>query len=354
MVINELNLFPNGRSQFVELKKICNIHFKPKQFPVNMKFYKLLVVTHDGYLITACDLEGKATPSSKGGDIFFVLSTETNSDGNMNIGNCHFAADASGTTTKHLPIGDIAPVGIALVYSPSKDSIKDLDLVMERPNTFGKTKIDARAEKKIRENLQDLVIVTSSSPYTYCKYFERFFSGYGSSSNSVLRDWAQLDASWDRSLSRCLPNDGLPVQSHFHPFQSSLFTYAPPSKGKENICHESTRFVVEEYQPRRKVPRTDFTEAFQCFITTEDKAIETSNMITSPSAYNNMLRKLIESFQSSRSSSTSKVRETSEATLTETVDIFADHSGIFLVRFLRRFCFLGYLKVNCKSAKDYL
>ena len=328
MIINEANLYPNGGYQFVELKKVCEIHFKPKQFPVTMKFYKLLFISHDGFLLVACTLEGKAVVNSKAGDIFYVLSRDTTADGNMDYHKCNFPADNNGVTDKRLPIGDAAPVGIALVYSPSQDTIKDLDLVEDRPGLFGKTKIDSRAEKKIRENLMDLIIVTASSPYTHCKYFERFYSGYDSASFSVLRDWAQLDITTERSLSRCRPKDSLPIRSHFYPFQSTLFLYATPSKGKENVCDDAVRFNVEEKQPPRKVPRRDFTESYQCSITTEDAAIERSNMITSPLAYNRMLRETILSRKAPR------VDRHNDEPLGERVDqgscandAFPDHNG---------------------------
>lgn len=78
--INELNIFPSGGQQFVELIRICKKD-PQKVFDVAMEdskkrsVYKLIFLTHDGYLIGVCDLGGKAK-SRHGFHDFYTIGVE--------------------------------------------------------------------------------------------------------------------------------------------------------------------------------------------------------------------------------------------------------------------------------------
>ena len=69
LLFNEVNLFPDGTGQFLELKKICE-GSPDKAFGVRrMDKYKILFVSNEGYLVTVCKLEGSGMKVES--DFFF-------------------------------------------------------------------------------------------------------------------------------------------------------------------------------------------------------------------------------------------------------------------------------------------
>ena len=206
--------------------------------------------------------------------------------------NCKFASDYAPTSAKRFPTGDVAPVGIMLVHNEKESVLQDLDLgnsgTASNPQ-WKKVKISTGG--KIMNYLQDMVIVTTSSPYTECVYFRNFYSGYRPGERTILRDWGKMtEDSNDRSLSRCpTPEDNI---FQFRPFQADLFAIAQKSPGEQNNCNGAVKFYIEDSQPKRKRPRMDFLEkpGHECKVTTEDAYIESKNLITNPLTYATMLQ----------------------------------------------------------------
>ena len=257
--------------------------------------YKLAFISHDGYLVGVCDLKGKMK-SRSGPHLFFTIGGEHYHQGStrdMKIEDCTFAADYQhNTANNRFPVGDYAPIGLALIYnqSPTVLTAISLDKIADR---FKKVMIDAALKKKILQNLQDFIVYTSTSPYTDCSYFSQFYDQYNPASGLyIVRDWGQTDDDLDYSRSRC-SGPGEPQSITWLPFMPRSYYYAPASPNAPNQCEKSVYFVIEELQEPRATKRVDFGTTYSCTVTTSDGAIDSLNTITHPLIYATKLRELI-------------------------------------------------------------
>ena len=287
----------------MELIRICQKD-PQKVFDISMEdgkkrsLFKLIFLSHNGYLIGVCDLQGKSS-SRHGYHVFYTIGAELHLLGksrDMKIEDCTFAKDYEYPASHNrFPGGDYVPIGLGLVYSPSPSVISPISLDPVGTD-FKKVRIDFALKKKIVENLQDFIVYSSSSPYTHCKQFSDYYTKYNPNGDGyyIIRDWAQMDDNLDYSRSRC-PSPGETLSETWLPFRPHNYNYAPASPNSPNICEKSVQFLIEDMQQRRPIPKEDFEGENGCFIATEDNAIAMLNTITHPVSYSQQLRAAIQS-----------------------------------------------------------
>ena len=300
--INEINIYPSGSQQFLELIRICESD-PGKVYDVTMEdqkkkqsLYKLAFITHASELIGVCDLRGKAS-TRHSNFVFYTIGAEAyamNLEKDMSIQDCNFAADYFYTISKgRFPTGDVAPIGVALVYNQSPSVIAPISLDVAG-SSHKTVKIDMLLKKKIIENIQDFLVYSSSSPYSDCESFKEYYSEYNTASGYyIVRDWGQTEDQFDYGRSRC-PTPG--ASSAWLPFHSKEYFYAPSSPNRPNVCEKKVRFVIEEYQEKRLVPLKEYptpSSKFSCDILTEDNSIERLHTISDPIVYGEKLTSVI-------------------------------------------------------------
>ena len=288
VIISELNAYPPGGAQFIELMRVCTP--TPKNvFNVVMEGkYKLAFIDHSGFLIGVCALK-KLAYQRTGEYIFYVVGGDLLEHSDMHFRECEFATDADYYSSNLMPHANKAPVAVMLVHHP-KAKLQWLELKKESGNKL-KVPMTKTMQDLIIPNIVDMYVYTTSSPYTGCDHFQTYFDGYRKENNVVIRDWANTET--DLSLSRCNTAD-VAEQAKWDPMQPGLFSYAPKTPGNVNKCEKAHRFRIEDDQRPRIPPLAHYrtTSSFSCYVTTWDPFIESAHMITSPVSYSNALRDL--------------------------------------------------------------
>ena len=288
VIISELNVFPAGGSQYVELMRVCTPSPKNVFNVVMGGKYKLAFIDHSGFLIGVCTLKKEAFRRS-GAYIFYVVGGSAVPEADMKFEECDFADDADYYSPNLMPYADKAPVAVALVYHP-RAKLQWLELKKEG-RRISKVPMTKDMQTLIIPNIVDMYIYTTSSPHTGCDHFETYYKQYKSQNNVVVRDWAHPES--DLSISRC---NSLHVSEEvmWDPMQPDYMVYAKKSPGDLNNCQRARRFRIEDTQPPRIPPviRYRTTPEYSCYITTMDPFIDNANLITNPANYRLALEEL--------------------------------------------------------------
>ena len=296
VVISEINIYPGGGSQFIELMRVC--YPEPKNvFDIILeKKYKLIFVDHSGFLVGVCDLKNKGTRRD-GKHVYYVVGGSRVKNVDMSLKDCDFAQDVDSYDAVNFPDSNKAPIAVMLVHHP-RGTLSWLSLKAEGHRKY-KVPITNELEEKIIPVVVDMYIYTTYSPYTSCDYFGTYYDGYKKDHQVILRDWVAHTS--DRTLSRCNPADGIAEEKAWDPLQPRYFKYAKGSPGDDNDCKTAVTFRVEDSQTIRDPPVVNFrtTPEYACYITTVDPYIDSHRMITSPALYHAALTALIEEIERS-------------------------------------------------------
>lgn len=123
--------------------------------------------------------------------------------------------------------GNVYLVSIGLLYKKS-DTFKEITLDLKVPSL----KINSELEKRLRNNLVDLVVYGRKVPFDRCSFFERIYPDF-EGRKYVLREFDTLK---DHSLNRCAVET-----TGFLPEKIKL---GKPTPGAENDC-DGPHFIIE-------------------------------------------------------------------------------------------------------------
>lgn len=297
LIISELNIFPGGGTQYIELMRVCSPE-PTNVFNVNMeKKYKLIFMDHSGFLVGVCDLKNEAYRRTAK-FLFYVIGGSAVKNVDMPLNECDFAEDVDTFSSNNLPDPIKAPIAVALVHHP-KGSLSWLSLRKHSLHKY-KVPITNDLEEKIVPLVVDMYIYSTLSPFTSCDYFGTYYDGYKKDNQIILRDWANHGL--DRSQSRCNPEEDVPNADIWNPMQPQYFKYARGTPGDVNDCKTAFMFRIEDTQPKKVTPTVSFrtTPEYACYITTEDPFIEAAFSITSPVRYHESLKMLIDEIESTQ------------------------------------------------------
>ncbi|CAG7725292.1 unnamed protein product [Allacma fusca] len=244
IIFHELNLFDATEQQFIALTRVCLSTPFQSTNKIKMRNYKIIFVSHLGFVLGVCNLEGLQEVNE---NWFYTIGNDNVPNINANTSICDFSTKPSGPTTR-FPQGADYPVAVFLLRHEKKTVLEKIKL-LNVGSEFRSLKIDTRLEHTIIRNTQDYYLVGSKTPFIFCEYFKKIYFEYEPSvlQSPLLRDWGSNANG--KSLSRC---EAKTEETYSLPMQPSNMKYSTRSPGTSNNC-TNTFTLPDNYNKRAKV-----------------------------------------------------------------------------------------------------
>ena len=271
--INEYNFGTfDPNDQFIELAAVC-INDRRSRSRIDMKFFKILVLTPLGEVAMMCKFTGTKQFRTRK-TWFFVFGGNNIVDRDMPLSECK-VNNWLKNSGRYIPDGNVIPHAVILVYNQRPEVLTFLDIKED-----GNMKKLSDAEiKTLSRYMQDLYIYGTMTPYVTCDLFMELLKPYGAEHTKIIRDWQIEDEMEDYSVNRC----GTDMEA----FKPSLLMYSSVTPNGPNNCQTGFQFSIESMLPQlpraRKEELPSATNWKNCYIVTDTPMADV--VITEPERY---------------------------------------------------------------------